>query len=149
MEIYKYIILLHILGAAIWTGGHLILSIIILPKALKNKSVEVIQNFEAPYEKIGIPALIIQVLTGLYLAYNMLPDFSLWFSFLPGVPAFVGYKLILLLLTIFLAADARLRIIPNLNEKNLTSLAWHIIPVTIISVLFVVVGVSFRTGGFF
>jgi putative copper export protein len=146
---YKYIILLHILGATIWTGGHLILSILILPKALKNKSVEIIQNFEAPYEKIGIPALILQVITGLYLAYNMLPDFSLWFSFLPGVPSFIGYKLILLLLTIIFAADARLRIIPRLNENNLTSLAWHIIPVTIISVLFVVVGVSFRTGGFF
>jgi putative copper export protein len=145
---YKYIILLHILGATIWTGGHLILSILILPKALKNKSVEIIQNFEGPYEKIGIPALITQVLTGIYLAHNMLPDFSLWFSFLSGAPAFVGYKLILLLLTIIFAADARLRIIPNLNENNLSSLAWHIIPVTIISVLFVIVGVSFRTGGF-
>jgi putative copper export protein len=145
---YKYVILLHILGATIWTGGHLILSILILPKALKNKSVEIMQNFEGPYEKIGIPALILQVITGLYLAHNMLPDFSLWFSFLPGIPTFVGYKLSLLLLTIIFAADARLRIIPKLNENNLSSLAWHIIPVTIIAVLFVVVGVSFRTGGF-
>lgn len=146
---YKYILLLHILGATIWTGGHLILSILILPKALKSRSVEIITNFEGPYEKIGIPALIIQVITGIYLAYSMLPDVSLWFSFIPGVPVFVSYKLILLLLTIILATDARLRIIPNLSEKNLTSLAWHIIPVTIISVLFVLVGVSFRTGGFF
>jgi putative copper export protein len=145
---YKYIILLHILGATIWTGGHLILSFVILPKALKNKSVEIIQNFESPFEKIGIPALILQVVTGLYLAHNMLPDFSIWFSFIPGVPTYVGYKLILLLLTVVFAADARLRIIPRLNEKNLTVLAWHIIPVTIISVLFIVVGVSFRTGGF-
>jgi putative copper export protein len=146
---YKYIILLHILGATVWTGGHLILSILILPKALKNKSVEIIQNFEGPYEKIGIPALILQVLTGLYLAHNMLPDFSLWLSFLPGVPSLIGYKLILLLLTIIFAADARLRIIPRLNENNLTSLAWHIIPVTIISILFIVIGVSFRAGEFF
>lgn len=145
---YKYIILLHILGATVWTGGHLILSLLILPKALKNKSVETIQNFEGPYEKIGIPALIIQVLTGIYLAYNMVPDVSLWFSFLPGVITFVGYKIILLFLTIVFALDARLRIIPRLTEKNLSSLAWHIIPVTIISVLFVIVGVSFRTGGF-
>jgi len=47
-----------------------------------------------------------------------------------------------------LAADAKLRIIPRLSEKKLISLAWHIIPVTIISVLFIVTGVSFRTGGF-
>ncbi|RPI74377.1 MAG: copper resistance protein CopD, partial [Ignavibacteriales bacterium] len=127
---YKYIILLHILGATIWTGGHLILAILILPKALKNRSVETIKNFEEPYEKIGIPALVVQVLTGFYLAYNMLPDVSYWFSFHPGIPTLVGYKIILLLLTLLLAADARFRVIPHLNENNLSALAWHIIPVT-------------------
>jgi hypothetical protein len=44
------------------------------------------------------------------------------------------------------AIDARLRVIPVLSEKNLSVMAWHIIPVTIFSVLFVVAGVSFRTG---
>lgn len=143
---YKYILLLHILGATIWTGGHLILSFVILPKALKKRSVEIVNNFETPFEKIGIPALIIQVLTGLHLAYTILPDFSLWFSFSTGISKLIAYKLILLLLTIILALDARLRLIPKLKEENLNSLAWHIITVTIISVLFVVVGTSFRTG---
>ena len=35
---------------------------------------------------------------------------------------------------------------PNLSERNLTAMAWHIVPVTVVSVLFVVVGVAFRTG---
>lgn len=143
---YKYILLLHILGATIWTGGHLILSFVILPKALKKRSVEIVNNFETPFEKIGIPALIIQVLTGLHLAYTLLPDFSLWFSFSSSTSKLIAYKLILLLLTIILALDARLRLIPKLKKENLNSLAWHIITVTIISVLFVVVGTSFRTG---
>ena len=42
---YKYILLLHILGATIWTGGHLILSFVILPKALRKRSVEIVNNF--------------------------------------------------------------------------------------------------------
>lgn len=36
--------------------------------------------------------------------------------------------------------------IPKLSEENLSAMAWHIVPVTIVSVLFVFVGVAFRTG---
>lgn len=96
-----------------------------------------------------MPALFIQVATGLWLAYRMVPDVSQWLAFDNPVARLVGTKLVLLALTIAFAADARLRIIPRLSEENLTSLAWHIIPVTVISVLFVVVGVSFRTGWFY
>jgi len=42
--------------------------------------------------------------------------------------------------------DARLRIIPRLSASNLRALAWHIVPVTLIAVLFVITGVGFRFG---
>ncbi len=59
-----------------------------------------------------------------------------------------GYKIqILLLLTVMLAIHARLRLIPNLNAQNLPVLAGHVIGVTVLAVLFVLVGVGFRTGG--
>ena len=58
----------------------------------------------------------------------------------------VCIKLGLLALTALLAVDARLRIIPRLNESNLRALAWHIVPVTLIAVLFVITGVGFRFG---
>ena len=57
--------------------------------------------------------------------------------------------LALLAMTMAFAADATLRIIPNLSATNLASLAWHVVPVKAISVLFVIVGVSFRTGWFY
>ena len=53
----------------------------------------------------------------------------------------------LLAFMVGLAIDARLRLIPNLSPHNLKSLAWHIIPVTVISVLLVYVGLRFRFGG--
>ncbi|HPA95904.1 MAG TPA: hypothetical protein PLT41_07520 [Thermoanaerobaculia bacterium] len=59
---YATILLLHILGATIWTGGHLVLAVTILP------------------------------------------------------------------------------------PRPARALAWHVVPVTIVSILFVVVGISFRTG---
>lgn len=143
---HGFVLLLHILAATIWTGGHLVLALSILPKALRENSVIRIQDFEQAYEKVGIPALIIQVLSGLWLAYRLVPDFALWLQMDNPVVRLIWFKLLLLFVTLLLAADARLRVIPTLSSRNLRQLAWHIIPVTIISVLFVVVGVSFRTG---
>ena len=146
---YKYVLMLHVLSATIWTGGHLVLAITILPNALREGSVDVIRKFEMGYEKIGIPALIIQVLSGFWLAHRLVPDVSQWVLCENVVTQLITIKLGLLVLTLGLALDARLRIIPNLHEGNLRSLAYHIIPVTIVSVLFVVIGVAFRTGGLF
>jgi len=145
---FGFILLLHLLGATVWTGGHLILASVILPRALKHRDVEGIRNFENAYEKIGIPALVVQIASGVWLAHRMLPDVSLWFQWHNPIARLILLKLFLLTLTALLALDARLRIIPRLGPHNLLSLAWHIIPVTILSVLFVVVGVSFRTGWF-
>ncbi|CAM2830289.1 copper resistance protein CopD [Moritella viscosa] len=143
---YNYILLAHLLSATIWTGGHLILSFTILPRVLKEKNIAEIKRFESGFEKIGIPALLIQVSSGLWLAHNLLPDFGLWLQFDNPVSRLIMFKLSLLFATALLAIDARLRIIPKLTEDNLIYLAYHIIPVTIISVLFVVVGFSFKTG---
>ncbi|KAB2965057.1 MAG: copper resistance protein CopD [Thermoanaerobaculia bacterium] len=146
---YGAMLLLHILAATIWTGGHLVLAIAILPRVLRERSPARLLEFESAYERVGIPALVVQVATGLWLAHRMVPEFSRWFAFGDPVATLVGVKLLLLAATVAFALDARLRLIPELSEKNLTALAWHIVPVTLVSVLFVVVGVSFRTGWFY
>ncbi|OGT79680.1 MAG: copper resistance protein CopD [Gammaproteobacteria bacterium RIFCSPLOWO2_02_FULL_61_13] len=145
---YGTLLLLHILAATVWTGGHLVLALTVLPRVLKQRSPAELLRFESAYERIGIPALLIQVATGIWLAHRVVPDMSQWLVFDDPISRLIGAKLVLLTLTIAFAVDARLRIIPRLSEENLTALAWHIIPVTMISVLFVVVGVSFRTGWF-
>jgi len=142
------LLLLHVLAATVWTGGHLVLALTVLPRVLKEKAPRELLRFESAYERIGIPALLIQVVTGLWMAYRMVPDVGQWFAFQNPLSRLIGFKLILLTITIAFAIDARLRIIPKLSEQNLTALAWHIIPVTLVSVLFVIVGVSFRTGWF-
>ncbi len=144
---FKVALLLHILGASVWTGGHLVLSLTILPRALRRRDPDVIRGFEEGYERIGLPSLAIQVVTGLWLAHRLMPRLADWFSFTTIASTHVALKLLLLLLTVVLAMHARLRIIPRLSERTLPMLAGHVIAVTVLAVLFVLLGVGFRTGG--
>lgn len=52
---YGILLLLHILSATIWTGGHIALSVAVLPSALKESSPEALLDFESAYEKVGMP----------------------------------------------------------------------------------------------
>lgn len=143
---YGTLLLLHILSATIWTGGHIVLSIVVLPKVLKEQSPEQLHSFEQVFEKIGMPALIIQVITGIMLALRLEPNMAQWFNFENPLSHGISAKILLLTLTICFALNARFRVIPNLSKDNLHIMAWHIRSVTVISILFVFVGVSFRTG---
>lgn len=146
---YRTLLFFHLLAATIWTGGHLVLAIGVLPRVLRKRSVDDMLEFERGYERIGIPALVVQVITGLWLAHRMVPDMSLWFDLGNPLCRAIAAKLALLAITVGFAVDARLRLLPNLTPEKLPALAWHVIPVTIASVLFVYVGVSIRTGGLF
>ncbi|WP_026375768.1 CopD family protein [Aestuariibacter salexigens] len=143
---YGYLILAHILGATIWTGGHIVLSLAVLPRVLKEKSPERLLDFESAFERVGKPAMLVQIITGLLLAHRLLPDFYLWLDWANPISRVISIKLTLLALTILLAADAKLRVLPKLSQQNLWDMAAHIIAVTLLSILFVIVGVSFKTG---
>lgn len=142
---FKILLILHTLGASVWVGGHLILAVTILPKALKLKDPEIISTFESMFERIGIPSLIIQVLTGLRLAMIFMPVRD-WFDFSNSISTLISIKIILLLLTVMLAVHARFFIIPKLDADKLSMLGWHIAGVTVIAVLMLLTGLSFRIG---
>ena len=144
---YGWALLLHVLGATVWTGGHLILACTVLPRVLREQDVDGLLKFESAYERIGMPALLVQVITGFWMAMQLQPDHGQWLAFGDPVTRLIGIKLILLLLTALLALDARFRVIPRLHQPGkLTDMAWHIVPVTLIGIGFVVTGVSLRTG---
>ena len=142
----NYILIAHLLGATIWTGGHLILSLVVLPKALKTEQLAGLMAFEEQFEKIGMPALILQIITGLWMVYRLLPEVSLWFGFDNDLSTLITLKITLLALTVLVALHARFRVIPTLSPAILGFFALHIVAVTLLSVSFVIVGSLFRTG---
>ncbi|RZI43376.1 copper resistance protein CopD [Herbaspirillum sp. HC18] len=143
---FNYILLLHVLAATVWTGGHLILATTVLPRALGARDPGILLAFEGPFERVGMPALLIQVVSGLWMAYAIVPDLAAWFSFSTPPARLIAFKLALLAITVGTALDARLRVIPTLNAETLPILARRVVLVTAVSVLFVLVGVSFRGG---
>lgn len=145
---YPYILLLHLVGSAIWLGGHLVLALAILPRALKRHNPSIVLDFEEGFERLGIPALIVQVITGLWLAHRLIPNPVLWFTGDSPQALAILLKLVLLVATVGLAVHARLRIVPKLDRGNLQNLAWHIVAVTVFALVFVILGVAIRTGGF-
>ena len=104
-------------------------------------------RFEQGYERIGMPALVLQIVTGLWMAYQMVPSVAQWLSPDTPVARAIALKLVLLLCTALIAAHARLRVIPRLSADTLPLMAWHVGAVTLLSVGFVAVGVSLRFGG--
>lgn len=134
------------MAATIWTGGHLILFFTVLLPTLRDKNIDRIRAFERRYEKIGIPALLVLVLTGLYLAWRQEPEFARWFSAATTISRTIMVKLSLLASTAVLAVHARLFIIPSLSKETLFSLALHITLVTMMAVLFALTGLFHRFG---
>src|SRR5689334_1814633 len=110
---HQVLLTLHLLAATIWVGGHLILAIRFLPQAWRLKDVEIIKSFEKRYEPIGIPALLVLVITGIMLAYQYDIIVHTWFSFTGNMEKVVSIKLVLLLITLCFGVHARFFLIPN------------------------------------
>ncbi|MGP5010705.1 CopD family protein [Psychrobacter cibarius] len=142
----NYILILHLLGATVWTGGHLILTLVVLPKALSSRNIDGLMQFEQLFERVGMPALMLQIITGLWMAYQLLPNIAAWFKLDNDFSILISLKLLLLLMTVLVALHARFYRIPRLSIHTLKGFSINIILVTLFSVAFVVVGTLFRTG---
>ena len=147
MSTFPVLVIVHALAATVWTGGHLILDLGVLPTALRVQSAQRIRDFEELFEPLGLTALAIQVVTGFWMAWIYLPGGQGLFQRDNPVGILVGTKLVLLAATAALAIHARLRLIPQLNDSNLNGLAWHIRAITALAIAFVVVGALIRLGG--
>lgn len=139
----KLSIVLHVLAATIWTGGHLALVFMYLFPAIKEKNLSELLKFEDKFGIIGIPSLVILVITGLYQSYTFEPDLTNWFNFSNHISAHFSAKIIMILGIVALALDMKFRVMKQ-KIPNVFSFSWHILTVTFLSVLLVITGLSIR-----
>ena len=107
MSVFPLLVIVHALAATVWTGGHLVLDLGVLPKALRAQSAAQVRAFEEVFEPLGLTALAIQVLTGLWMGWIYLPGFQGLFSAANPIGMLVGVKLLLLAGTAALAWHIR------------------------------------------
>ncbi|MFH7005710.1 CopD family protein [Flavobacterium bizetiae] len=147
MNLHHFLLIIHLIAATIWIGGHLTLSIVYLPLALKKRKPNIILNFERKFERLGLTSLITLAVTGIIMAYNFGITIDSWFNFSGSFEKVVSGKLLLLMLTIVLALYTQFFVIPNLNKYNLKKIAFSIISVTLIGIVMLVLGSTLRYGG--
>jgi len=81
------------------------------PRPLRDRSAAAILSFEETFEPLGLTALAIQVITGLWMGWIDLPGFHGLLNPANPVGLLVGVKLLLLAGTAALAVHARLRLV--------------------------------------
>ena len=143
------LILIHVLGACVWTGGHLYLALGVLPRAFKRRDATILKDTEEMIERVAMPALILQVLTGIELFRRHAGGFERLFDLDYPLAQFAAAKVALLLATILLAIDVHTRGKRLEGMAWLRFMSWHVIAVTVFGVTLVVLGVGYRTGTFF
>ncbi|MGL2962809.1 copper resistance protein CopD [Flavobacterium sp. RSB2_4_14] len=144
---HQFYLILHLLAATIWVGGHLFLSLRFLPEALKKKDAVIIINFKDKFEPIGLPSLLVLLITGILMAYDYNATLTHWFSFSNAIEKIVSIKLILLFSTLVLAINAQLFVFPKLTSDKLLPVAFQIIAVTILGIVMLILGSLVRIGG--
>ncbi len=150
MQTHHFYLIVHLLAATVWVGGHLVLAIGFLPKALKNKDFSRIEKFEKTYEPIGMPSLLLLLVTGILMAYDFDLGITTWFAFTSPIETVISLKIICLLLTVCLAISAQVRVLPKLRSgkiEKLPEMAVHIVAVTLIGIVMLVLGSFVRYGG--
>jgi uncharacterized membrane protein len=144
---HQLILIIHLLAATIWVGGHLLLVFRFLPATLKHKDLTILNDFRAKFGKIGIPSLLILVLTGVLLAYDYGVPVSKWFSFSEPIEKIVSSKLLLLFASLALAVHSQKFVFPKLTAEKMTFAIIEIITVTLIGVMMLILGSFIRLGG--
>jgi len=146
--LYKLMVMLHVLGACVWIGGHLVLVVMVLPRALRTRDPAGVTDFEHRFGRLGLAAIVVQLATGLWLADRWIGGWSTLFSEPTPQGHLVLSKLTLLAVTLGLAGYAFHRVLPRI-ETRLRLFAVLAGVTTALGVLLLALGVGIRTGGLF
>lgn len=144
---YKLIVITHLIGSALWIGGHMVLLFVIIPHALRTRSTDPIVRFEHQFGPIGLVALGVQVVSGLWLAHHWVGPFSKIFTEPTLHTRMIAAKIVVLILTVGVAAFTQYRVVSRLSEKNLRLFLLLTSCLTGLAVLMLILGVGIRTGG--
>lgn len=142
------LLVLHLLAAAVWIGGYALLALAYVPEAIRSRDPRALLDAHGRLQRIGLPALVAIIISGLWLAWNWLPDSTLWFDASMPIAQVILAKLGLLLLTLLLLAYLHLRVLTTLVPARIPRLGLVMALIALMALTAAAIGPSFRYGGF-
>jgi hypothetical protein len=147
--LYKLLVIIHILGAAILVGTNLILMLSVIPKAKKAGDIGIIRGYLGGVGQMGVHALAVQLITGLWLASPQFKGISAAFQMKEVFATHVVAKVVIMILITALVIVMRRKIAPKLSMETLGGFTTTVGTLTILAIAMVALGVGLRTGGLF
>jgi len=145
---YQVLQLIHVIGATIWVGGHLLLLGGYLRRALREGSASPIIEFERMFARIGLPSFALTMVSGALMGLIRYPP-SLWLD-LDGPTGRLGLKVLTVTALLPIMVYAEKRVLPALksggNPKMLARFSVLATVATILSLILVVLGWAVRFG---
>ena len=147
---HHLLLVIHLISMAVWVGGHLYLAVRILPEVLRIRDSEKLLRFEKSFEPLGMPALLLLVITGIWMSLQFGITWNEWFDFDSPMERVISIKLILLFSTVLFAISAQTRVLPKLRKgkDHLNEMAFHVVMVTFLGIAMLILGSFLRYGGF-
>ena len=145
---HQILLILHLLAATAWLGGHLVLVLGYLPEAIRSRDPRALLDNYQRLNRVALPALVVVIVTGLWLALNWMPDVGLWFDTSLPIAVVILAKLALLMLTLLLVAYLRLRVLTTLTPSRIPRLGLVFTLLALLATVAAAIGSSFRYGGF-
>jgi len=144
---YQLMVIMHILGACVWLGGHVVLVGAVLPTAISSGQIDHLKRFVKGFGRLGLPALILQLLTGIWLANRWIPSWSGIFTEPTPQGHLVLTKLLLIALSVPLAGYTYHRAAPRLSQDRMIPFVAVTAAIAALAALMLIAGVGVRTGG--
>lgn len=138
---------IHVLGAATWIGALLSILFGSIPYARRSGDLAAFKHVgKIVVGRIGLAALIVQILTGVRLTMWLLPSLGALFTQPSGTGHIILTKIVLLVCVFILGGYAYHKMLPKLSPEKLgffTAMTWVL---AITSILILIAGVVVRTG---
>lgn len=141
------LMVLHSLSMVIWLGGHALLLLGWCPEAWRSGDPRLLVDALLRLYRVALPALLVSIVSGLWLAWHWQPETALWFT--PDLPAsrLILGKLALLFALLLVHVYVWMRVIPTLTPDRIGRLCLCIALQVLIAATLVGVGTGFRYSG--